>query len=703
MKVKNLAVIIFLILIIGSIGIITGVKQTKAESQEIFVDDDYYRFRRGTYEWPYETIQYAIDVANPGDTIYVFGGVYNESLSVDKELTLVGGLDKETEGDTFIYFGKNHRHTITISADSVNFTGFWVLDLFNKIISELKGSLIYVTGDNVIVEKNNITNAVNGYGVNLFKNKDCLINYNNISNVAIGIYSEDSDTNQITLNNITECVTACVEIKSTRYTNIFNNSMNESYYGIFMRDCENSEVIQNNISLNSLRAIRDLNGNNNKFYNNTLFRNNAEGFYLRGDSSEVIGNKFINNSVGLKIASSNSIIERNFFNDSMSHGIICESSAKNNLIYQNHFYNCAVSAYDYGNNDWYSGTFGNIWSDYNEIDLDQNGIGDTPYRKNRVNDQYPLGVFLRPPNKPFNPIPEDLEDGTGLKITLTVNVTHPEGDVMDVYFYRIDNNNITTLLGSDKHIATGESASINFNLNFDTIFVWYANATDGKLTNQSEYWIFSTRPRPEGNAPPTADANGPYYAKVGEEVTFNGSGSSDSDGSVDYYRWNFGDTTSDSLSTNPKHIYESPGKFNATLTVIDDDGASSIDYTSVYVTYEGPQKPVATFSSGLNIVAAKSTTFDASASTDSDGTIIKYDWNFGDGSIGTGQSVSHTYTSSGSYVVTLTLTDNSGETAVTSQTITVQKAQDNTPGFEIIFLLVAIFTFLAYKKLKIKM
>jgi PKD repeat protein len=63
--------------------------------------------------------------------------------------------------------------------------------------------------------------------------------------------------------------------------------------------------------------------------------------------------------------------------------------------------------------------------------------------------------------------------------------------------------------------------------------------------------------------------------------------------------------------------------------------------------------------------------FDGSGSTDPDGTIVSYGWAFGDGVVGNGATLSHTYASAGTYAVSLTVTDNSGATATKSISVTV--------------------------------
>jgi PKD repeat protein len=94
------------------------------------------------------------------------------------------------------------------------------------------------------------------------------------------------------------------------------------------------------------------------------------------------------------------------------------------------------------------------------------------------------------------------------------------------------------------------------------------------------------------------------------------------------------------------------------------------------------QPPTAVMSATPTTGAAPLTvTFDGSGSTDPDGTVTSWEWSFGDGTFGTGSQTTHVYSTPGTYNANLTVTDNSGESSLTSASIIV-----TTPGTSTGFL-----------------
>jgi PKD repeat protein len=179
-----------------------------------------------------------------------------------------------------------------------------------------------------------------------------------------------------------------------------------------------------------------------------------------------------------------------------------------------------------------------------------------------------------------------------------------------------------------------------------------------------------------GNDDPTASFNvNPSSPTEGEEATFDASGSSDPDGSITSYEWDFGDGSTGSGET-AAHTYGSAGDYDVTLTVTDDAGASDSATQTVTVQSDGGggnEQPSASFSvSPTAPEAGETVTVDASASSDPDGSITSYEWDFGDGSTATGVTASNAYGSAGDYTITLTVTDDAGATDTASQAITVE-------------------------------
>ena len=88
------------------------------------------------------------------------------------------------------------------------------------------------------------------------------------------------------------------------------------------------------------------------------------------------------------------------------------------------------------------------------------------------------------------------------------------------------------------------------------------------------------------NTPPVAEANGPYGAEEGVAISFSSSGSTDPDGSIVGYSWDFGDGSTSTLE-NPSHSYGTEGTYTATLTVTDNGGATDSDDAVVTITSAG--------------------------------------------------------------------------------------------------------------------
>jgi PKD repeat protein len=173
------------------------------------------------------------------------------------------------------------------------------------------------------------------------------------------------------------------------------------------------------------------------------------------------------------------------------------------------------------------------------------------------------------------------------------------------------------------------------------------------------------------NQPPVASfIYSPVNPWINEAITFNASFSLDQDGNIVSYNWSFGDgnisNTSEVVIT---HSYSSVGNYTVNLTVTDDEGATNTTSQELQVCLK---PPIATFTcSPPNPVVNETVTFNASESYDPNGVVTTYQFEFGDGTKGTGEVVTHAYSSVGTYTVNLSLTDNEGATNRTSKTIKV--------------------------------
>jgi PKD repeat protein len=202
--------------------------------------------------------------------------------------------------------------------------------------------------------------------------------------------------------------------------------------------------------------------------------------------------------------------------------------------------------------------------------------------------------------------------------------------------------------------------------------VWGSNQVNGPLPAVSgdAQWAtqtFALRP----NLPPTASFTAaPNPATIGALVGFNAGASTDPEGTISSYSWSFGDGST-GTGVAPAHSYATAGNYTVTLTVTSDSGQTANASQIVTVLH----RPTASFTvSPSPAVTGSAVRFDAGSSTAPDTTITGYRWSFGDGRTGTGALATHRYATRRTYTVTLTVTDNLGQTATASRNLAVRPA-----------------------------
>jgi len=137
--------------------------------------------------------------------------------------------------------------------------------------------------------------------------------------------------------------------------------------------------------------------------------------------------------------------------------------------------------------------------------------------------------------------------------------------------------------------------------------------------------------------------------------------SSSSTGTISLYSWNFGDGTS-STAQNPTHVYSSPGTYSVSLTVTGSGGSNTMTRNGFIVVSASGSGVVANFSASRQAGPAP---LNVSFTDESTGTVSSYNWSFGDGGTSTARNPSHTYSSPGTYTVSLTVTGSGGSKTVT--------------------------------------
>ena len=451
-----------------------------SETKTIYVPDDYAR------------IQCAVDNASAGDTIIVRDGIYYESITVSKQLTI-----KSEKGPDNCIVNGTGSDVFTLEADGIRIEGFTITGGYDGI---------YIRSNNNSISNNIIRS--NNHGISLLHS-----NNNSLSNNIIrwnnwdSIYLYDSNNNSISENNI-----------------ISNN------HGIVFWYSNNNSISNNNISLNKRDGIYLEDSNNNIISNNIICSNNYDGISLIHSNNNSISNNNIssNNDDGIELGySNNNSISNNNINSNKWYGIYLWYS-NNNIIYLNNFIkniNNTVSYYSI--NIWnstepikytYRGSkfknyMGNYWDDYKGSDANEDGIGDTPYSIDSDKDNYPL---MRPfeyyfaPEEPKVSISTDkYEYRAGDLMLINITFENPKDESKRVKFlWRLDipDYNLSFTVINNKSLSLPPEFKKTFvipwrlpKLRASFNASWYvALYSDGVISEDTADWRYVCAKKKEG-------------------------------------------------------------------------------------------------------------------------------------------------------------------------------------------------------------
>jgi parallel beta-helix repeat protein len=164
-------------------------------------------------------------------------------------------------------------------------------------------------------------------------------------------------------------------------------------------------VIQNNMITGKFVAIKLENGSSNNMVQNNVIENNRYGVFIKRSNGNILLNNSIMNNYwnGIELAwCERNIVEVNTISGNGAYGleIPMYTPSYNNIIFHNNFLNNSWNnpfggyASDFFSNMWNIDGEGNYWDNYDGIDENQDGIGDTPYviydEGQKISDQYPL-------------------------------------------------------------------------------------------------------------------------------------------------------------------------------------------------------------------------------------------------------------------------------------------------------------------------
>jgi parallel beta-helix repeat protein len=348
-------------------------------------------------------------ITNANNITYTFTDNINDSIVVERSNIIIDG-DGYTLTGPYTEVGFNLTDLTNVTIRNVNVMGFgYGIYLQSSILNIIlennitfnEGNIYLGNSSDNTITGNTITDGAEA--IQLYASSNNTISGNSMSDNHNGVWSRlNSAENVISGNNITENNNGIYLDSSSSNTISRNNVTANNYHGIYLFESSNNTISENDITNNSFvlggsGIMLDL-SSNNVLSGNSIIANNWWGINpASSNNNTIFGNNIRNNKVGINSDSSDfNIVSANNIIDNGDLGIYLESSSNNTFHHNNLINNTNQVVVDLGYaNNWDDGIEGNYWSNYTGVDLNHDGIGDTPHVIDANNtDNYPLmGMF----------------------------------------------------------------------------------------------------------------------------------------------------------------------------------------------------------------------------------------------------------------------------------------------------------------------